>query len=136
MLGPSGGSHSSLMRPLARLQPPDSGSMHFRNIGQAVVQGEPERLLDEVRGHIWRRFVLHVYVTSCRAMASSRWSPISQTGPVTAWPMRRGGRSAYSARRRSVWLRSADSARCCGITPRRRTAATPMAGAQEDLADT
>ncbi len=41
--------------------------MAIINQGQVVVQGEPERLLDEVRGHIWRRIVPRAQADDYRA---------------------------------------------------------------------
>ena len=37
------------------------------NKGQVVVQGEPERILDEVRGHIWRRTIPRQQAEAYRA---------------------------------------------------------------------
>jgi ABC-type multidrug transport system ATPase subunit len=55
LLGPNGAGKSSLMRTIATLQPPDSGSIHFRDID---VLREPERLRAQL-GYLPQEFGLY-----------------------------------------------------------------------------
>jgi ABC-type multidrug transport system ATPase subunit len=55
LLGPNGAGKSSLMRTIATLQPPDSGSIHFRDID---VLREPEKLRAQL-GYLPQEFGLY-----------------------------------------------------------------------------
>ena len=55
LLGPNGAGKSSLMRTIATLQPPDGGSVHFRDID---VLREPERLRAQL-GYLPQEFGLY-----------------------------------------------------------------------------
>ena len=55
LLGPNGAGKSSLMRTIATLQPPDSGSIHFRDVD---VLREPQRLRAQL-GYLPQEFGLY-----------------------------------------------------------------------------